>query len=118
MSPIVSQTKITQVEFWADEFRLIGTLYQPPKRTNQTVIGCHGLLSDRTSPKQVALARRCNALGIAYFAFDHRGCGDSQGDFEKVTSLAARVRDLLAAVQFIHTKIDLGVKGLKLVSHW
>jgi len=86
----------------------MGTLYRPSLRTNQTVIGCHGLLSDRTSPKQIDLARRCNAMGIAYLAFDHRGCGQSDGDFEMVTTLAARSRDLLAAAEFIRTKTDLG----------
>jgi fermentation-respiration switch protein FrsA (DUF1100 family) len=103
-----SQTTITQIDFMADGFRLMGTLYRPCLRTNRTVIGCHGLLSDRTSPKQIDLARRCTATGIAYLAFDHRGCGQSDGDFEMVTTLAARSRDLLAAAEFIRTKTDLG----------
>jgi len=47
-------------------------------------------------------------MGIAYLAFDHRGCGQSDGDFEMVTTLAARSRDLLAAAAFIQTKTDLG----------
>lgn len=108
MTPSTSQATITQIDFMADGFQLIGTLYQPSMRTNRIVIGCHGLLSDRTSPKQMDLARRCIAMDIAYLAFDHRGCGQSNGDFEKVTTLAARRRDLLAATTFIQTETDLG----------
>ena len=47
-------------------------------------------------------------MGIGYLAFDHRGCGQSDGDFEKITTLAARSRDLLAAAAFIQTETDLG----------
>jgi len=108
MTTATSQATITQIDFMADEFRLMGTLYRPSMRTNRSVIGCHGLLSDRTSPKQMDLARRCTAMGIAYLAFDHRGCGQSDGNFEKVTTLAARSRDLLAAVAFIQTETNLG----------
>lgn len=108
MTAATGQATITQIDFMADEFRLKGTLYQPSRHTNRTIIGCHGLLSDRTSPKQMDLARRCIAMGIGYLAFDHRGCGQSDGDFEKVTTLAARSRDLLAAAAFIQTETDLG----------
>ncbi len=108
MPPSISKMTITEVNFMADEFRLMGTLYRPPMRSNRIVIGCHGLLSDRTSPKQLALARKCIAMGISYFAFDHRGCGQSNGNFEVVTTLAARSRDLLAAIKFIQTETDPG----------
>ena len=108
MTASTSQATITQIDFMADGFRLVGTLYRPSQRRNRTVIGCHGLLSDRTSPKQIDLARRCTAMGIAYLAFDHRGCGQSDGDFEMVTTLAARSRDLLAAAEFIRMETDLG----------
>jgi alpha-beta hydrolase superfamily lysophospholipase len=65
-------------------------------------------LSSSDSPKQIELARRCNAFGIAFFRFDHRGCGQSQGDFAKVTSLSARSRDLLAAVRLMRENVDTG----------
>ncbi len=77
------------------------------------VIGCHGLYSSINSPKQIALAGQCNRLGIAYFRFDHRGCGKSEGKFEDVTSLEARCRDLIAAVETINNRIDTrGCLGL------
>ena len=46
----------------------------------------------------MVLARILPQSGIAFFRFDHRGCGQSQGDFIKDTSLEKRTADFLAAV--------------------
>jgi alpha-beta hydrolase superfamily lysophospholipase len=43
---------------------------------------------------------------LAYLRFDHRGCGRSQGGFEKVTSLAARCRDLKSAIEMARAWSD------------
>jgi alpha-beta hydrolase superfamily lysophospholipase len=96
ISPL--NTELT-IQFQADGFQLTGTLHLPAAPNPPVVIGCHGLLANRDSPKQISLARACNAQGMAYFRFDHRGCGDSQGDFHKVTSLQARCSDLYHAVE-------------------
>ena len=72
------------------------------------VIGSHGLFSTRNSPKQIALAEECNRLGMAYFRFNHRGCGNSEGEFDHVTSLKARCRDLVAAAETISGRTDTG----------
>lgn len=97
--------KVTQVTFKADGFKLKGTIYHPLKKPiNRAIIGSHGLLSDRTSLKQKALAIQCIDMDIAYFVFDHRGCGQSEGEFEQVTTLDNRVRDLMAAVTAIQAK--------------
>lgn len=108
LTPPEQGSHISQVGFTADGLRLAGTLYLPPEQTHRVVIGCHGLISDRTSPKQAVLAGQCNLRKIAYLAFDHRGCGQSDGDFEQVTTVPGRCRDLLAAVQFIRTQTRLG----------
>jgi hypothetical protein len=50
---------------------------------------------------------------LAYFCFDHRGCGDSQGDFEKDTTLSGRIRDLTAALTYLRG-MDLFGPGLGL----
>ena len=86
------------VKFTCDELSLKGSLHLPDRNEPPIVIGCHGLMADRHSPKQIALAESCTRLGIAYFRFDHRGCGESQGIFEDVTTLDARCRDLKAAL--------------------
>jgi pimeloyl-ACP methyl ester carboxylesterase len=101
------------VTFTADGHRLVGTLHLPGTQRPPVVIGCHGLLSDRSSPKQVSLARACGEEGMAYFRFDHRGCGESQGDFSRETSLEARCRDLSRAVEALRDNPALGpVLGL------
>jgi alpha-beta hydrolase superfamily lysophospholipase len=100
--------KTIHITFASDGFQLKGTLHLPESDLPPVVIGSHGLLSNSRSPKQIALARECNAHGIAYFRFDHRGCGRSEGDFKKVTSLKARCNDLVSAVNFIQQRKDIG----------
>jgi alpha-beta hydrolase superfamily lysophospholipase len=96
------------VDFTADRFNLRGTLHLPQSPSPPVVIGCHGLLSDRTSPKQVALAQACNRLGLAFFRFDHRGCGESEGRLEDHTTLDNRCSDLLHAIRHLTGRADLG----------
>jgi alpha-beta hydrolase superfamily lysophospholipase len=86
------------VPFHADGYALNGVLHLPAGPATALVVGAHGLFAASNSPKQIALAERCNRLGMAFFRFDHRGCGDSQGDFREVTSLEGRARDIAAAV--------------------
>ncbi len=90
-----------------DSIRLAGTLHLPDRLPAPLVIGCHGLLSDRSSPKQIALAKACCAVGVAFFRFDHRGCGDSDGNLSGDTSLEARCRDLAGAMDHLAAWTDL-----------
>jgi alpha-beta hydrolase superfamily lysophospholipase len=108
MVKLKPETICKKLEFSSDGFQLRGMLHLPAVESPAIVIGSHGLLSSSDSPKQIELARRCNAYGIAFFRFDHRGCGQSQGDFAKVTSLSARSRDLLAAVRLMRENADTG----------
>jgi alpha-beta hydrolase superfamily lysophospholipase len=50
----------------------------------------------------------CNAGGIGFFRFDHRGCGASEGRFESCTTLKARCSDLIQAVKTIRARKDTG----------
>ena len=108
MAAGLEETKTENVEIAADGFKLRGTLHLPAALHPRIVVGCHGLLSDRRSPKQVAMAMVCNRLGMAYLRFDHRGCGDSDGRLEEVTSLEARASDVLHAIDHLTTRPDLG----------
>ena len=99
---------IEEIIFSSDEFLLKGYLHLPPLNSPPFVIGCHGLFSDKNSPKQIELAQHCNQLNIAYFRFDHRGCGESKAPFETVTSLDARCTDLSAAANMLKARDDLG----------
>ena len=95
------KSQLEKITFFSDGLALKGTLHLPLSGKPPVVIGLHGLYSSQDSPKQIALAGACNALGLAYLRFDHRGCGRSQGEFEEVTSLAARCRDLKSAIETV-----------------
>jgi len=97
-----------EIVFRSDEFLLKGTLHLPAVTRPPVVIGSHGLFSTGNSPKQIALAQECTRRGIAFFRFDHRGCGESQGVFHDVTSLESRCRDLICAVETILSGRDTG----------
>lgn len=99
---------VKHVSFPCDGLILQGYLHLPAALRPPVVIGSHGLYSSSSSPKQIALADRCNRFGIAYFRFDHRGCGNSHGEFEEVTSLEARCRDLTAAADIVKNRTDTG----------
>lgn len=96
------------IAFTSNGLSLRGILHHPGIPLPPVVIGSHGLLSSSNSPKQLALAEACNAHGIAFFRFDHRGCGQSEGDFKEVTSLAARCNDLISAIKTIQLRKDTG----------
>jgi alpha-beta hydrolase superfamily lysophospholipase len=96
------------IYFDADGYKLAGTLHLPDGPNPSVVIGCHGLLANRHSPKQISLASLCNQKGLAYFRFDHRGCGDSQGEFKDVTTLAARRQDLYHAIRTMQHHSETG----------
>lgn len=91
---------MTTETVWFDSngLKIHGTLHLPNTHKPPIVVGAHGLMSDGDSPKQIALAEKLSEIGIAYFRFDHRGCGKSQGDFSEVTTFDGRCRDLLDGV--------------------
>jgi uncharacterized protein len=97
---------IKEISFFSGGFKLKGYLHLPATNRPPVVIGSHGLYSSGSSPKQIALAEKCNRFGIAYLRFDHRGCGSSEGNFETVTSLEARAGDLADAVAVIINRSD------------
>ncbi|MBU0992344.1 MAG: alpha/beta hydrolase [Proteobacteria bacterium] len=96
------------VSFLSDGFRLKGMLHLPPEDAPPCVIGSHGFLSDGNSPKQIALANHLNQKGIAYFRFDHRGCGTSEGVFKNDMTFVGRSNDLENAILFIKNRPDMG----------
>lgn len=102
--------KLTALAFSSDGYRLQGTLHLPDVPHPNLIVGSHGLYSSGDSPKQSELAGRCCQLGLAYFRFDHRGCGRSDGHFERVTTLAGRRNDLVDAVAFLRAEFNLGPK--------
>ncbi len=102
------ETHLKSLTFLSDHYELKGFLHLPGIPNPSVVIGSHGLFSSGDSPKQIALAEKCNALGIGFFRFDHRGCGKSDGLFKEVTSLKGRHTDLMNAIQTIEDMPETG----------
>ncbi|MCD6584457.1 MAG: alpha/beta hydrolase [Desulfobacteraceae bacterium] len=96
------------IRFSSDEYHLHGTLHLPKIKKPPVVIGSHGLISTGDSPKQIALAEKCTQHNIAYFRYDHRGCGKSEGEFSSATTFEGRCRDLMSAVKTIRDFPDTG----------
>lgn len=99
-----------EIDFLSGKYRLKGTLHLPDTPLPPVVFGSHGLLSDSESPKQKEVARQCNNAGIAFFRFDHRGRGRSEGGYKEVASLEGRCEDLASAVKTIRQRHDIGEK--------
>lgn len=108
--PTEHMEKVREIKlaFFSDGLQLKGRLHLPDKNRPNLIIGSHGLYSSGASPKQLELASAFSRSGIAYFRFDHRGCGKSEGCFEEVTSLAGRRQDLIDAVTFLQSECPLG----------
>lgn len=94
--------------FSSGGFRLHGVLHLPAVNRPPVVIGSHGLMANKNSPKQIALAEKCIEMGLAYFRFDARGCGESEGDYFRDTSFGARCEDLRNAVKILDSRNEVG----------
>ncbi len=94
-----------EVEFINDGVRLTGMLHLPSEAPGRPlpplVVGSHGLEGSMESAKQKTLARILPENGIAFFRFNHRGCGSSGGDFFSETTIEIRTADFLAAISHV-----------------
>ncbi len=89
------------IKFKSETFWLKGVLHLPGRQNPPLVIGSHGLEGSKESAKQAVLSRILVQNNMAFFRFDHRGCGQSQGDFISDTSLEKRTRDFINAIEHI-----------------
>lgn len=103
------------IEFISQGFSLKGILHLPEVKNPPLVIGSHGLEGSKESAKQKILSKLLVKKNIAFFRFDHRGCGESQGEFIRDTSLEKRTTDYITAVNHIlalgKTSRDIAVFG-------
>jgi uncharacterized protein len=97
------EKSIENIEFFSQGFRLSGVLHLPAIKNPPLVVGSHGLEGTKDSAKQVVLADILVKNNIAFFRFDHRGCGQSQGTFIHDTSLEKRTQDLVDAINHIQS---------------
>lgn len=75
----------------------------PANDTDLIAVLCHGFLSGKRSTTNKTLTRLLNAQGIATFAFDFFGQGDSEGPFEALTTTIA-VAQANAALNLVRQK--------------
>jgi alpha-beta hydrolase superfamily lysophospholipase len=103
------------IDFQVEGLTLKGVLHLPETKNPPLVVGSHGLEGSKSSAKQIVLSRLLPERGIAFFRFDHRGCGESQGEFLRDTSLKKRTEDYINAVTTIQalnlTSKKLGLFG-------
>jgi len=99
------KTSKENIEFYADNILIKGILHLPDKKhVNKSiplVIGSHGLEGSKYSAKQTILSKILPQNNIGFLRFDHRGCGDSGGDFLKDTSVPNRASDFIHAVKYL-----------------
>ncbi len=90
-----------KIHFISGGCRLKGVLHLPKMKNPPLVVGSHGLEGSKESAKQKVLSKLLVQNNIAFFRFDHRGCGESEGEFIKETSLEKRTSDFITAVKHI-----------------
>lgn len=89
------------VQFQSGDFMLTGQWDGPVNAPLAApgVIFCHGFTGNKTESRRVfaRLSRALATEGIWTLRFDHRGCGESEGDFADFTA-DALIEDLDAAL--------------------
>ena len=81
---------------------LAGIIHYPADfaADSPAVIVCHGMLSEKSSPKHRTLCEHLAAIGFLALRFDFSFRGESDAPFEEIT-FTGEVRDLEAAVTFV-----------------
>ena len=121
--------------FQCGGFTLVASVDLPESADEQScvpaVLFCHGFTGSRIEARRV-FARQAQLLaarGIACFRFDHRGCGDSDGDFLDFTpqgmlqDLDAAVATFLRQPWLDHSRMGIlgyslgGISGSYLLGH-
>lgn len=92
--------------------RVAAVLGTPANDTDRIAVLCHGFLSGKRSSTNKTLTRLLNAQGIATFAFDFFGQGESDGPFDALTTTTA-VAQANAALDLVRQKgfARLGLMG-------
>lgn len=90
-----------------------GVIHLPKKVPAPVVVGSHGLFSSKDSEKFVMLGELFSQEGIAFLRYDHRGCGESEGDISETTP-SSRLADLKGVLDFVkrHPLLEASKLGL------
>lgn len=83
--------------------RVSAILSKPEGNTSAAVILCHGFLSNKNSTTNKTLTRLLNERALATFCFDFFGQGESEGQFEDITTSLA-VGQAKAAISAVNSR--------------
>jgi alpha/beta superfamily hydrolase len=72
--------------------------------SDDIIICCHGLFSNKDSQKYLEVAKLANIKGISCIRFDFRGCGQSSDDFSY--KLDDKVADLQVVFEYVTNKFS------------
>lgn len=99
---------VEQVAFYSHGQKLAGTLKMPAQgaRAHPAVVQGPGWLGLRDAKLYVPYHEGLLAAGIAVFAFDYRGFGDSEGDCQYLDP-AAQVADWSNAITYLETRSEI-----------
>lgn len=92
--------------------RVAAVLAIPDDGTHRIAVLCHGFLSGKHSTTNKTLTRLLEPQGIATFAFDFFGQGESEGPFEVLTTTQA-IGQAMAALDLVRQKgfTKIGLMG-------
>jgi dipeptidyl aminopeptidase/acylaminoacyl peptidase len=116
-SAAVVQSFLMDIEAFSTHsagYEITGVIHWPRRSRPPCVICSHGLFSSKDSPKFIAMTEHLAQEGFAAIRYDHRGCGESQGQIED-TTVSGRLTDLVAVYDFVrpHPRINgnIGLMG-------
>ena len=92
--------------------KLAGVMHVPDRGASRAgAVLCHGMESNKSSAKIVAMSQFLRDRGLTAFRFDFAGSGESAGDFAEI-SYSRQVDDLSAAVSHL---VGTGVERVGLI---
>ena len=96
--------KIEKVEFYSEGQKVVGFLYIPNNSNPKTIIICHGFKTSKESHAEAC--RKLCEEGFKILAFDFRGRGESEGNFEEML-IKHNVEDLKVAIDFVNSSVGV-----------
>ncbi len=95
---------------FCEGFKISGVMHLPDQLPAPCIICSHGLFSSKSSSKFISVARHLATEGFVAIRYDHRGCGESEGQIEN-TTVTSRIRDLESVYSHICREQSAYING-------
>lgn len=105
---------LEEVTVQRDGLNLRGVVERPENLNNTAVILFHGFLSDRNEGLLASVSQDLVEHGFTTVRFDFDGCGQSDGDFSKMT-VSAEISDAIEILNYVRKM--KGIDHIYLVGH-